>query len=208
MKFLNYNKVLCLSPHPDDVEYGMSGTIMKYYDTQFDVLCLTKGGKCDETTKITNRHKECINFWKDVPNVNLLFIEHDSLSLGEDFLISHIESEYIDIHDLIMVPSKFDNHFFHTKVNNLGPALCRVSPISLIEYYTPSSSLEWIPNIVVNIDNDIYDNKKVRLQEFKSQLHRKYFSDFCLNSFHSSLQFTKKGLHWVEKFRSILTILE
>ena len=27
MKFLNCNRVLCLSPHPDDVEYGMAGTI-------------------------------------------------------------------------------------------------------------------------------------------------------------------------------------
>ena len=34
MKFLNYDKVLCLSPHPDDVEYGMLGTIMKYKDTK------------------------------------------------------------------------------------------------------------------------------------------------------------------------------
>ena len=29
MKFLGFNKVLCLSPHPDDVEFGMMGTILK-----------------------------------------------------------------------------------------------------------------------------------------------------------------------------------
>ena len=44
MKFLNFNKVLCLSPHPDDVEYSMLGTVMKHSDTQFDILCMTKGG--------------------------------------------------------------------------------------------------------------------------------------------------------------------
>ena len=40
MKFLNYDKVLCLSPHPDDVEYGMLGTMMKYKDTKFDIIVL------------------------------------------------------------------------------------------------------------------------------------------------------------------------
>ena len=44
MKFLNCNKVLCLAAHPDDVEYGMLGSIMKYTDTKFDILVLSKGG--------------------------------------------------------------------------------------------------------------------------------------------------------------------
>ena len=29
-KFLNFNKVLCLSPHPDDVEYAMLGSMIKF----------------------------------------------------------------------------------------------------------------------------------------------------------------------------------
>ena len=38
MKFLDFNKVLCLSPHPDDVEYGMLGSMMKYKNTIKKVL--------------------------------------------------------------------------------------------------------------------------------------------------------------------------
>ena len=38
MKLLQFNKVLCLSPHPDDVEYSMSATIKKFQDTQFDLI--------------------------------------------------------------------------------------------------------------------------------------------------------------------------
>ena len=41
MKFLNLEKVLCISPHPDDVELAMMGTIMRHQETRFDVLCLT-----------------------------------------------------------------------------------------------------------------------------------------------------------------------
>ena len=33
MKFLNANKVLCLSAHPDDAEYGALGSIIKFNQT-------------------------------------------------------------------------------------------------------------------------------------------------------------------------------
>ena len=38
MKFLGYDNVLCISPHPDDTEYSMMGTILKYWDTMFTCL--------------------------------------------------------------------------------------------------------------------------------------------------------------------------
>lgn len=205
-RLLNFNKVLALSPHPDDVEYGMSGTIIKYTDTHFDLICMTPGGHCDETTS-SNRHNEMINFWKGIPNVSIHFINFDAIDKGEDFIINYLEKNILTNHELILTPSNHDNHFFHKKINNIGPALCRIKPMSLVEYFTPSTSLEWVPNIVVNLEEDIYTIKKERLQQFKSQLNKTYFSDFCLDSFHSSLDCTKKGLHWVEKFRTTSTIL-
>ena len=48
-KFLNLDNVLCFSPHPDDVEYGMLGSMIKHSETNFhimvfsystDILCL------------------------------------------------------------------------------------------------------------------------------------------------------------------------
>ena len=68
MKFLNCDKVLCLAAHPDDVEYGMLGSIMKYTDTEFDILVLSKGGNFDESTS-TARHKECESIWEDIDNI-------------------------------------------------------------------------------------------------------------------------------------------
>jgi LmbE family N-acetylglucosaminyl deacetylase len=205
-RFLNFSKVLGLSPHPDDIEYGMSGTILKYPDTHFDLVCMTKGGHCDETSS-SNRHLEMRNFWKGVPNVTIHIIDFDAIVEGEDVIINYLEKNILTNHELILTPSNQDNHFFHKKINNLGPALCRIKPMSLIEYFTPSTSLDWAPNLVVNLEDEIYASKKQRLQEFKSQINKTYFSDFCLDSFHSSLEFTKKGLHWVEKFRSNATIL-
>ena len=64
MKFLNLKRALCLSPHPDDVEIGMLGTIFRHNETKFDILCLTKGGAkgYDETNEL-DRRKEVDNVW-------------------------------------------------------------------------------------------------------------------------------------------------
>ena len=62
MKFLNFNRVLCLSPHPDDTEYSIAGVILKHQDTYFDILCLTQGGDCDSTTSADRIH-EVVNSW-------------------------------------------------------------------------------------------------------------------------------------------------
>ena len=57
MKFLNYDKVLCLSPHPDDVEYAMLGSILKYKDTKFDIVVLSEGGDMKAPAKETKEEK-------------------------------------------------------------------------------------------------------------------------------------------------------
>jgi hypothetical protein len=74
MKFLDFNKVLCISPHPDDVEYSMLGTIMKHQDTEFDLFQLAQGGDCDPSTN-KERLIEVENVWKksNCKNVNIIF---------------------------------------------------------------------------------------------------------------------------------------
>ena len=77
MKFLGFNRVLCLSPHPDDIEYSMGGTIIRHSNTQFDILCLTQGGDYDVTTD-NSRLNEARNSW--IANIT---------SLGEGWHNNH-----------------------------------------------------------------------------------------------------------------------
>ena len=63
MKFLNFDRVLCLSPHPDDVEYGMLGSICKFKDTTFDILTTSIGGNFDKSSG-ESRFRECEKVWE------------------------------------------------------------------------------------------------------------------------------------------------
>ena len=203
MKLLNFNRVLCLSPHPDDVEYSMGGTIIKNSDTIFDVLCLTQGGDCDITTN-SSRLNEVKKSWNStlINNINLYFTPYQFLkNIGEDEWVNYIEKNFIDKYDYdcIFTPSSQDSHFEHKIVSSLGWPLTRVKSISLIEYYSPSTLESWMPNLFVDIFK-VYDIKLKMLKLFTSQQHRSYFKKNTIKGFHTNFQCSKKGQTLVEQF--------
>jgi LmbE family N-acetylglucosaminyl deacetylase len=210
MKLLYFNRVLCLSPHPDDVEYSMSGTILGCTDTIFDIICLSNGGDCDTTTG-TSRLDEVKNFWSGVDNVNLHFSDCNFLrEKKEEEWVNWIETKFLKeiSYDCIFTTSAIDSHFEHQLINRLGPALTRgiwpnrknLGPPSLIEYKSPSTLNEWNSTFQFVIE-DTYDDKIMRLRSFKSQLHHTYFDEKVLKAFHTDFQSYKKGMYRVEEFK-------
>jgi LmbE family N-acetylglucosaminyl deacetylase len=203
MKFLGFNKVLCLSPHPDDVEYSMGGTILSHYDTQFDILCLTQGGDCDITTD-SNRLNETKRSWNSTKttNIDLHFTPYKFLKdLGEDEWINYIETNFINKndYDCIFTTSMEDSHFEHKIISSFGFPLTRIKSISLIEYCSPSTLEKWTPNIFVDISK-VYKTKLEMLKKFTSQQHRSYFERETINGFHTNFQCSKKGIKIIEQF--------
>ena len=205
MKLLNYNKVLCLSPHPDDVEYSMAGTILKFTDTTFISLQLCEGGDNDLTTN-SSRLSE-VKRVSNILNSSNFYIEFSNIPrirlLREDEWIHFIEFYTTTFNvDAIFLPNSFDSHFEHRFVSGFGRPLTRSSPISLIEYKTPSTTQEWVPNLFIDISEQ-YIKKLEALKEFSSQQHRYYFREDVLQAFHSDFQSAKRGKHCVEQFRLI-----
>ena len=206
MKLLKFNKVLCLSPHPDDVEYSMLGTILKHTDTQFYLLQLAQGGDCDETTG-ESRLDEVRNVWKAAGcnNLNIINTPHKYIKeLTEDKWIHLIEEYLLQFgpFDAIFLPNETDSHFEHRFISGFGTALIRNNNVSLIQYYTPSTQDNWSPNFYVEIE-DFYDKKLASLQEFTSQRHIYYFRQDVLRAFHSDFQCAKKAIHYIEKYKII-----
>ena len=205
MKFLNFENVLCLSPHPDDVELGMMGTILKNQNTYFDILCLSRGGDFDETTS-KSRIQEVKDVWEnDTNNVNLFFTENKHVKdLSHDAWVNYIETNFTNKnkYDCLIIPTKEDAHFEHKIINELASPLTRVKNISIIEYKTPSTTNLWTPDIFTDITS--FEEKKYnKLRKFESQLHRWYFEKDLIRTFHLNYQSYKKGIKYVEQFKLI-----
>tara|TARA_Y100000593_G_scaffold45167_1_gene85950 strand:- start:644 stop:1330 length:687 start_codon:yes stop_codon:yes gene_type:complete len=224
MKLLNYSKVLCLSPHPDDVEYGMLGTICKYKDTQFDVVVLSQGGDFDESTA-ESRQEECKKVWEHIDNLNGSFIDSKFIKdKDEDEWVNILENKFdISSYDCIITTSPTDSHFEHKMVSNLTYPLVRRSKCGIIQYKSPSTLDTWTPNLFVDLnvlvdrnreDGHSEDTHRLfmafiwyvklhKLKLFESQQDKSYFDEFSLNSFHSNYQCSMRGMNHVESFKII-----
>jgi LmbE family N-acetylglucosaminyl deacetylase len=206
MKFLNFNRVLCLAPHPDDAEYSMAGAVLKYPDTYFDILCLTEGGYCDVTTS-QSRHQEVKDAWSKsgVSNYSLHFSDVPVFRVrGIDEWVKYIEDNYThkNKYECILTTSELDSHHEHVSVSSLAAPLSRATPYSIVQYRSPSTLDAWEPNLFISLD-DVYETKKAMLQGFQSQIDKPYFRNEVLDGFHTNFQCIKKGKGFVESFRII-----
>lgn len=206
MKLLNFSRVLCISPHPDDSEVGFSGTILKNYKTQFDIICLSKGGarKYDKTNKL-DRISEISKIWNKLNCKNVTFnkLKYQHLEDADEAdWINYIESTFFkkNRYDCIFIPTREDSNCDHRFVSNFGFALCRFAITSVMEYQTFSTLNTWSPNFFVEI-KDEYCIKLQLLSDIKSQKDKPYFIQDSIDSFHTNFQCSKKGLKKVEKFK-------
>jgi LmbE family N-acetylglucosaminyl deacetylase len=225
MKLLNYDKVLCLSPHPDDVEYGMLGTIMKYKDTQFDIIVLSQGGDFDKSTA-KERQDECKKVWEHIDNLNGQFVKGVKFikDKSEDEWVNILENKFdISSYDCIITTSPTDSHFEHKIVSNLTYPLVRRSKCGIIQYKSPSTLDDWTPNFFVDLQTLVNREKEDghseetsllfmafiwyiklnKLKLFESQQDKSYFQEESLRSFHSNYQCSTRKMSTVESFKII-----
>ena len=183
MRFLGKKKVACLSPHPDDCEFSISGSILKFTKTDFSIFNFTKGGKYDNVEELL-RISEVKKFWLNIPNSNLNFLDVNRISniKSDDFIYEFENSENWNFknYDLILTPPRKDTHQDHRVVNELAFSLARQNNIGLVEYMTPSTELDWASNLFIDI-NDQYRYKKYLFESFKSQNNKSYFNESALN---------------------------
>ena len=204
MKLFNFDRVLCLSPHPDDVEYSMSGMVDVNRDTQFDTICMSFGGE-DDPTAHPDRFEEVREFWSVMgcDNINLNFEYGFVGRYKESKWIDLIENRYLGDAQCIVLCSSNDAHFEHRIVNSIANPLTRKNKISIIEYRSPSTISGWVPNFFVELSDELLDRKIKSLQQFETQTDAPYFWEDTIPSFHTEFSATKRGVKYVEPFKII-----
>jgi LmbE family N-acetylglucosaminyl deacetylase len=206
MKFLSCKKVLCLSPHPDDVEYAISGTIKKCDQTKFESFCFSASGKNDKTVT-QNRYSEIVKFWSMFKCKNLkqscsvdCYIQDKPFEEWVQLIENTIDD---DGFDCVLVPSFEDSHNDHKYINSMIEPILRVNNANFIEYKTPSSLNSWIPNLFVDVTEHIDSKVECLYNSFISQNNKSYFEKENLKNFHINFQCLKKGVKYVEQFRIV-----
>jgi LmbE family N-acetylglucosaminyl deacetylase len=163
------DKILILSPHPDDESIGCGGLLLKY-STQCKVICLTDGRLGDSKIKmnelIKKRKEEFIEAMDYIKINNYKFLNIKDGNLINEF--DSFNEINFDEFDYIFIPNVLDQHPDHKAVGiHLTKKLQSEKSKAKICMYEVWNALS-LPNSYINI-SDIVEKKKELVSLYESQ---------------------------------------
>lgn len=201
-------RILCVGAHPDDVEYGCLGTLIKYgADDRVRVVVLTAGEFGDsgrDRTAETRAAFACCGFH----DVHVLGFPDGNLYgniLTTRQTVGAIDSQIAEFRPtVVLFNSAADTHQDHRTTEAVVRASLRGLPMCRITYQGPSTTRDFVPSLFVGID-DQWDRKVAALAKHESQAARKYMQMDALAAAHTDRRAVMIG---AGKFVELFHIIE
>ena len=170
---MNFKRVLVLSPHTDDGEYGAGGTIARLVKEGAEVHYIAFSAPTEELKE------ECTKATKLLGVKTMTAMNFPRRRLHEhrqDILQTLYELDKKLKPDLVLVPSRMDIHQDHNVVTEEASRGIFLHS-TILGYELPHNIRVF--NQVVGISSDNLKKKTFALSQYKSQIERYYFdSDF------------------------------
>jgi len=162
--------ILAVGSHPDDIEYGCGGTLLKYADSGHDVYLLvaTQGhmggnperrrAEQEESVRLIGAKEVIWGGYRDteIPVSQALIAEIEDI-------ITRIDPRFVFVH------YGNDTHQDH---RNLSRAVISAARhIANVLFYEGPTTLEFHPNVFVDVSN-VIEKKIALLQAHESQISR------------------------------------
>jgi len=163
-------RVLALGAHPDDIEFGCGGALLRFARAGHDVYmyvatCGELGGDC-ETRK--REQEKAVSYG----GVKKLFWGgyHDTQIPLTKELISNIENVIREVEpNYIFVHYEEDTHQDHRILAKAAVSATRYVPNFL--FYEGPTTVNFSPNVYIDVD-DVIDDKVTLLKKHESQVSK------------------------------------
>jgi LmbE family N-acetylglucosaminyl deacetylase len=162
--------ILAVGPHPDDIEIGCGGTLLKYARKGHNVYLLILTGGCfggdpcvrmDEQKKVADFMNIKELFWGGFKDTEL--VDNRDLILKIDEVIKKVKP------DTVLINYPDDIHQDHRAAANAGVSATRY--IKEVLFYEVPTTRNFEPDIFVDIQ-DILDDKLELLRLHASQIDK------------------------------------
>lgn len=169
------DKILIVSPHPDDETLAMGGVVIKYHQ-QIDILLLTSG-EVDKNIDLLNKKKETrLREMQDALDLAGGVNSFTNLDLPVYSLSKHsskkiIQRYAIKDYQYIFVPHRNEHHLDHRCLYKIFKKMIRIqhSKASLIEYES-TTALQLLYYYFDLSDPDILKRKRSMMNCYSSQI--------------------------------------
>lgn len=195
--FTGVERVLAVGAHPDDVEIGCLGTLLKLgpaVETHVFAGCL--GSKGDPSSGPA-RAEESRNALSCLESLAQFTIREELGIAWADFesIVKTLEGAVRDARpDLIICHGPKDTHQEHRLIWEICMSAARRSRASILHYGTASSTPEFRPNVFVDI-REVYERKIEALSAHTSQGTKDYMTRAHMDVVH---RLTYASLHGIE----------
>lgn len=202
-------KILAIGAHPDDIEFGCGGTLIKYAQEEHDVflLVLTEGGFGGEPKTRRREQEEAARFigarkpiWGNFRDTELV---------NNRQLIHKIDKTVTKVRpDIVFLNYPEDVHQDHRAASSAGVSATRY--VKEVLFYEVPTTQHFEPDIFVDI-RDALDKKLRLLKKHYSQVHRtKVESLTILESVQSCANFRgyQGRVKYAEGFKALRVLRE
>lgn len=161
-------RVLALGAHPDDIEFGCGGSLLRFARAGHGVYlyvatCGGLGGDCD----IRRNEQEAAASYKGVKKLFWGGYHDTKVPLTKE-LITNIEEVIKEVApDYILVHNAEDTHQDHRVLANATMSATRYVPNFL--FYEGPTTVNFSPNVYIDIDA-VIDDKLMLLKKHTSQV--------------------------------------
>lgn len=176
-------KILLLSPHPDDIEFGCGASIARWVREGHEIHLLIFS-PCNRSMPVgfqenelyRESEKACQILGIDESNiVRHAFPVRDFPEQRQAILEKLIEYRKSYYPDLVVLPNSKDIHQDHQTIYQEGLRAFKHS--SVIGYELPWNSLEFRSNYHSSVTKKDLNKKFKAIQQYKTQHHRPYFDE-------------------------------
>lgn len=167
-------KILVVAARPDDEWFGLGGMLLKYkkqFHYEVNILIVTDGERGD------NQGPERMKSSEDLCNI-VLGTKLKSFGVPANEIDNHITETIsmldVVIHQLqpeiILTHYSRDTHQDHRAVFDIVQSSCRHAPDASLWMFNTPSSVNFIPNMIVNIDEYFLDKIMIYQRYFEKEI--------------------------------------
>lgn len=183
-----FNKILCLAPHPDDIELGCGGTVSKLTEMGKEVyycafsLCeksIPKGFSSDALKE--ELKNSCRKLGINDTNIYQYTFEVREYKRDRQLILEELVNLKNKIKpDLVFLPMPNDIHQDHCTISEEGIRAFKKSTI--LAYEVPWNNFFLENNLFIELTEKHLKNKIDALKAYKSQYFRSYASEEFIKS--------------------------
>lgn len=198
---MNFKRVLVLSPHTDDGELGVGGTIARLIEEKTKVEYIA-------FSSTPELEKECERAMKIFKRIGVTFLKFEKRNFPkqrQEILQCLYDTKNKFNPDLVLTPSTRDHHQDHEVVTN--EALRIFKNCTILGYEIPWNVIEFMENGFIAIEDRHLQLKIAALAQYYSQHRRSYFCPEYIRSLALS-RGGQIGVKYAEAFEAIKIVYQ